>query len=66
MCHAAIVVGHAHFENGDAHALNPVAETVLAVPFGVPIGRRRTAGLASSPEKLGVDGLFSGQGDLMN
>ena len=36
--HAAVVVGHAHFEDGNAQALNPVTETVLAVPFGVPVG----------------------------
>src|SRR5260370_34660755 len=34
--HAAVVVGHAHLEDGDAEALNPAAETDLAVPFGVP------------------------------
>src|SRR5207245_1301233 len=36
--HAAVVVGHAHFEDGDAEALNPAAEAALAVPLGVPIG----------------------------
>src|SRR6266851_3072611 len=39
--HAAVVVGHAHFKDGDAEALNPVAETVLAMPFGVPVGEEK-------------------------
>src|SRR6266446_7786348 len=42
--HAPVVVGHAHFEDGDAHALNPVAETVLAMPFGVPVGEEEDSG----------------------
>jgi len=64
--HAAVVVGHTHFENGDAHTLNPAAETVLAVPFGVPVGRRRTAGPCFFPGKSWAwTLLFSGQGDLM-
>src|SRR6266481_6115510 len=54
------MVGHAHFENGDAQALNPVAETVLAVPFGVPIGEkedgRAGTGLLCGKE-LGVHGV---------
>jgi hypothetical protein len=36
--HAAVMVGHAHFEDGDSHALDPMAQTVLAVPFSVPVG----------------------------
>src|SRR5437879_6414758 len=42
--HAAVVVRHAHFENGDAEALNPAAETVLAVPLGVPVGEEKDCG----------------------
>src|SRR6266851_4361816 len=42
--HAAVVVGHAHFEDGDAQALNPAAEAVLAVPFGVPVGEEEDGG----------------------
>ena len=45
---AAIVVGHAHFEDSDAHALNPVAEAVLTVPFGVPIGEEEDGGARAS------------------
>ena len=45
--HAAVVVGHAHFEDGNAQALNPVAETVLAVPFGVPVGEKKDGGACS-------------------
>jgi len=75
--HTTVVVGHAHFEDGDAHALNPVAEAVLAMPFGVPIGEEedgragarvmrvepRWDGLASG-KKLGVDKVvFRPRGD---
>src|SRR5712664_3611456 len=63
MCHAAIVVGHAHFEDGNAQALNPVAETVLAVPFGVPVGEEEDGGALLLPRKeLGVDGVVFGPG----
>ena len=44
--HAAVVIGHAHLEDGDAQALNPVAETVLAVPFGVPVREEEDGGAA--------------------
>ena len=58
--HAAIVVGHAQFQDGDAEALNPATETVLAMPFGVPVGEeedgRAGAGF-SGGKKLGVDGV---------
>ncbi len=65
MGHAAVVVGHAHFENGDAQPLNPVAETVLAVPFGVPIGKEEDGGALLLPrEELGVDGVVFGPGGL--
>ncbi|MCU1314680.1 MAG: hypothetical protein JWN63_2 [Candidatus Acidoferrum typicum] len=58
--HAAVVVGHAHLEDGDAQALNPVAETVLAVPFGVPVGEEEDGGAGagfSGGKELGVDGV---------
>ena len=42
--HAAVMVGHAHFEDRNAHALNPVAKAVLAVPFGVPVGEEEDGG----------------------
>src|SRR5207245_10483140 len=42
--HATVVVRHAHFKNGDAEALNPAAEAVLAVPFGVPVGQEKDCG----------------------
>ena len=58
--HAAIVIGHAQLQDGDAEALNPATETVLAMPFGVPIGEeedgRAGAGF-SGGKKLGVDGV---------
>ena len=56
--HAAVMVGHAHFEDGDAQALNPVAEAVLAVPFGVPVGEEEDGGSETSfsgGKKLCVD-----------
>ena len=46
--HAAVVIGHAHLEDGDAQALNPMAETVLAVPFGVPVGEQEDGGAGAS------------------
>jgi hypothetical protein len=59
--HTAVVVGHAHFENGDAHALDPVAEAVLAVPFGVPVGEEEDSGaLFLAGKELGVDGVVFG------
>jgi len=75
--HTAVVVGHAHFENSDAHALNPVAEAVLAMPFGVPIGEKENGGAGArvvrveprwdrlaSGKKLGVDEVvFRPRGD---
>ncbi len=39
--HAAVVVGHAHFQDGDAETLNPAAKATLAVPFGVPVGEEK-------------------------
>jgi len=62
--HAAVVVGHAHLEDGMPRRLNPVAETVLAVPFGVPIGEEEDQrSLASIPGKSWAwTVLFSGQG----
>src|SRR5260370_1145405 len=73
--HAAVVIGHAHFEDGDAEALNPVAETVLAVPFGVPVGKEEDGGACAVAvptrasgnglacgKELGVDGVVFGPG----
>ena len=62
--HAAVMIGHAHFEDGDSQALNPAAEAILAVPFGVPVGEdedggTRTGRLASRKE-LCVDGVVFG------
>ena len=61
--HAAVMIGHAHFEDGDAQALNPAAEPVLAVPFGVPV-REDEDGRASFPgaKELSVDGVVFGPG----
>jgi hypothetical protein len=39
--HAAVVVGHAHFQRGDADALEPFTQAALAVPFGVPVGQNQ-------------------------
>jgi len=70
--HAAIVEGHAHLEDGDAQALNPVAETVLAVPFGVPVGEEEDSGAVtgfSRRKQLRVNrvvfrpGRFDGAGE---
>jgi hypothetical protein len=68
--HAAVVVGHAHLEDGDAHALNPVAEAVLAVPFSVPVGEEEDRGaLLLPPKELGMNdvvfrpGRFDGTGE---
>ncbi len=36
--HAAVVVRETHFEGGNADALEPFAQSPLAVPLGVPIG----------------------------
>ena len=59
--HTAVVVGHTHFEDGDAHALDPVAEAVLAVPFGVPVGEQEYGGaLLLTGKELGVDGVVFG------
>src|SRR5216683_1006337 len=58
--HAAVVVGHAHLEDGDTQALNPVAKAVLAVPFGVPVGEEEDGGAKTSfsgGKKLRVDGV---------
>ncbi len=62
--HAAIVVRHAHFEDSDSQALNPAAEAVLAVPFGVPVGKdedgRTRTGPFTSRKELSVDGVVFG------
>src|SRR5438445_12520363 len=43
--------------------LNPMAETVLAVPFGVPIGEEEDSGAVLLPrEELGVDDVVFGPG----
>src|SRR5260370_10858982 len=68
--HAAVVVGHAHLEDGDAEALNPAAEPDLAVPFGVPVGEEEDGGAGTVAfatrasgnglacgKELGVDGV---------
>src|SRR6202158_773163 len=64
--HAAVVVGHAHLEDGDAQALDPVAETVLAVPFGVPVGEEEDGGAKTDffagGKELGVNGVVFGPG----
>ena len=61
--HAAVMVGHAHFEDRNAHALNPVAKAVLAVPFGVPVGEEEDGGAgAAGAKKLGVDSVVFGPG----
>jgi hypothetical protein len=67
------VIGHAHLEDGVALALNPAAETILAVPFGIPIRKnehgRARAGFSTCGKKLGVDGVvfrpgrFDGTGE---
>lgn len=36
--HAAVMVGHAHFQGSEADALQPFAQAALAVPLGVPVG----------------------------
>src|SRR6202171_6348629 len=64
--HTAVVVGHAHLEDGAAQALNPVAKTVLAVPFGVPVGEKEDGGAKTDffagRKELGVDGVVFGPG----
>jgi hypothetical protein len=61
--HASVVIRHAHFEHSDAHALNPVAEAVLAMPFGVPVGEQEDSGAgAAGAKELGVDGVIFGPG----
>jgi hypothetical protein len=63
--HSAVVIGHAHFEDGNAEALNPVAEAILAVPFGVPVGEKEYCGArTASAEELTVDGVVFGPGGL--
>ncbi len=47
--HAAVVIGHAQLEDGDAEALNPAAKAVLAMPFGVPVGEEEDGGACSRP-----------------
>lgn len=37
--HAAIMVRHGHLECGNTKSRNPVAEAVLPMPFGVPVGK---------------------------
>src|SRR5207247_3987476 len=62
--HAAVMIGHAHFEDGDSQALNPAAEAVLAVPFGVPVGENEDGGTRTgrfaSRKELCVDGVVFG------
>ena len=65
--HAAVMVRHAHFQDGDAEALDPVAKTVLAVPFGVPVGEEEDSGAESGlfgGKELGMDGVVFGPGGL--
>jgi hypothetical protein len=61
--HAVIVIGHAHLEHSDPHALNPAAKAVLALPFGVPVGQDKDsrAGPNASSSRAGVDGFVSGK-----
>jgi len=53
---AVVVVGHAHFQDGDAETLNPAAKATLAVPFGVPVGEekdgRACTGALATPSEL--------------
>ena len=62
--HAAVMIGHAHFEDGDSQALNPAAEAILAVPFGVPVGEDEDGGTRTgrfaSRKELCVDGVVFG------
>jgi hypothetical protein len=59
--HAAVVVGEAHFEDGDADALEPLAEAALAVPFGVPVGEEEDSATVFLPgEELRVDDVVLG------
>ena len=56
--HTAVVVGHAHFQSGDAEALYPFAEAALTVPFGVPVGKNEDGGaLLGGGIKLGMDSV---------
>ncbi len=61
--HAAVVIGHAHLENGDSQALNPVAKAILAVPFGVPVGEKEDGGACAVafPARPSGDGLARGK-----
>ena len=71
--HAAVVIGHAHFEDRDADALEPLAEAALAVPFGVPVREEEDGGrffvgalgIGFGGEKLAVNGVVfrPGRGD---
>ncbi len=70
--HAAVVVGQAQLQCGDPEAGNPFAEAILAMPFGVPVGKdedsgasrgfyRRAPTARGGPEP-GVDGIVFGPG----
>jgi hypothetical protein len=61
--HPAVVVGHAHFQHGDAEALNPAAETVLAVPFGIPVGEEEDSRACAEafPTRASGDSLAGGK-----
>jgi len=72
MGHAAVVVGQAQLQCGDPEAGNPFAEAVLAMPFGIPVGKdedrgascrldRGTPTAGGGPEP-GVDGIVFGPG----
>jgi len=72
--HAAIVIGQAHLERSDPEACGPLAEAILAVPFGVPVGKdedgsalrrldRRPPTARGGPEP-GVNSIVLGPGRL--
>jgi len=57
--HAAIVIRQGHFERGDAETGDPFAETILAVPLGIPVGKDEDSG-ASCGFDRGAPGAGSG------
>ena len=63
MCGVVAESNDPHFKHGDAEALNPAAEAVLSVPFGVPVGEEKDCGAraVAFPTRASRNGLAGGK-----